>query len=360
LTRHDDSQLLEHIAQRPFDRASRAVYADWLLERGDARGEVILASTRGELALSERRRLGKLTAAHQHEWLGPLAPLLDLSRTTFVDGFLDEACLLHSVSPAQLDGMLDDPRWATVQSLRFPMRLPVEPSLSLLRSPRLISLQEVHAPCQQLPHLVIEQRPVFSLSAIGAASWGVFENELDALSEWHAQTLGFSNATHLKLTTSEFINSASASELKFQVQRHLVAEAFTHVQLCIQYGAIEGVAQWLIIRDAQAHLDRAGKLEHWSVEYGDALFTLSKTSNNRLQALQADLRGKEGAVGLGQRVAALATVLVQLAPAALESVVVKLPPKARLKNDERDALRAAMRRLGTVKHFHLDDATATP
>jgi uncharacterized protein (TIGR02996 family) len=71
------------ILEAPDDPASYAAYADWLFERGDPRGELMqvqLALEDERLSAAERARLreceAELLAAHQAEWLGPLAPFL--------------------------------------------------------------------------------------------------------------------------------------------------------------------------------------------------------------------------------------------------------------------------------------------
>ena len=59
-----EADILTGLAERPFDRELRLVYADWLQEQGDPRGEVIALSERGDLSLTERRKVARLTAQH--------------------------------------------------------------------------------------------------------------------------------------------------------------------------------------------------------------------------------------------------------------------------------------------------------
>jgi uncharacterized protein (TIGR02996 family) len=90
---HDDA-FIQAIIESPEEDTPRLVYADWLEERGDPRGEFVrvqcllatLAADDGRrppLEALERRLLER----HQDEWLGPLRPLL--SRWEFRRGFLD-------------------------------------------------------------------------------------------------------------------------------------------------------------------------------------------------------------------------------------------------------------------------------
>jgi uncharacterized protein (TIGR02996 family) len=85
------------ILEAPDDLANYAAYADWLFERGDPRGEFMQV----QLALEDERRSAderaklrqreqELLAAHQAEWLGPLASLLlsgdTIQRSDYVEG----------------------------------------------------------------------------------------------------------------------------------------------------------------------------------------------------------------------------------------------------------------------------------
>jgi uncharacterized protein (TIGR02996 family) len=74
-----EQTILEH----PEDDRAFGVYADWLIERGDPRGELIAV----QLALEDesrpeperqalREREAALLAAHMDRWFGPLAPML--------------------------------------------------------------------------------------------------------------------------------------------------------------------------------------------------------------------------------------------------------------------------------------------
>jgi uncharacterized protein (TIGR02996 family) len=94
----DESTFLQAILDEPEDDGLRLIFADWLEERGDARGEFIRVQC--ELARmpakdARRRRLQERERAllykHERRWLGPLRGLLRWSR--FRRGFLDEVLL---------------------------------------------------------------------------------------------------------------------------------------------------------------------------------------------------------------------------------------------------------------------------
>src|SRR5450755_1239427 len=89
-----EGAFLQAILEAPDDDFSRLVFADWLEEHSDPRGEFIHLQCR--LALMDADDLSRsdleareceLLRLHQDEWLGPLRPLL--CGWTFRRGFLD-------------------------------------------------------------------------------------------------------------------------------------------------------------------------------------------------------------------------------------------------------------------------------
>ena len=77
-----ENDFLQEILANPDDEGPRLIFADWLEERGDPRGEFIRVQC--ELAgMKERKsrrrtlktREGELLAKHEKEWLGPLQSL---------------------------------------------------------------------------------------------------------------------------------------------------------------------------------------------------------------------------------------------------------------------------------------------
>src|SRR5262249_12677346 len=75
----EERALLAAIRDRPGSRAERLVYADWLTDRGDPRGEFIhLQCQARRLGRDDPRRLDldaqahQLLLRHEEQWLGPL------------------------------------------------------------------------------------------------------------------------------------------------------------------------------------------------------------------------------------------------------------------------------------------------
>ncbi|MCU0699327.1 MAG: TIGR02996 domain-containing protein [Myxococcaceae bacterium] len=108
---NDPAELLEAVLEAPDDEAPRQVYADWLLERGDARGELIAVQTelaRGGLVDARRLELEarevSLLSEHGARWLGRLAS--DAVRASFARGFLDALTVLDVSSLFDADETL--------------------------------------------------------------------------------------------------------------------------------------------------------------------------------------------------------------------------------------------------------------
>lgn len=114
--------LLAKVLAAPGDDALRLVYADWLQERGDPRGELIVLQVRearGEATEAERKRSRALLRANKEAWLGDLARVLrgvELER-----GFLARAELAQNAAatePAWRKAAAD-PLLATLEELRI-------------------------------------------------------------------------------------------------------------------------------------------------------------------------------------------------------------------------------------------------
>jgi uncharacterized protein (TIGR02996 family) len=124
---HDEA-FLNAIIEDPDSNVPRLLFADWLEERGDPRGEFIrlqIAISRAEagdeqLAEMQRREEEMLTT-HRRAWLGPLHSLA--YSWTFKRGFPEEACLpaehflncvetLFRLTPLRLVRLMKSGPWA--------------------------------------------------------------------------------------------------------------------------------------------------------------------------------------------------------------------------------------------------------
>ncbi len=361
--------FLQRLAERPFDRSLRLVFADWLLERDDPWGEVIALSERGGLSLTERRRVARLTEQHAARWLGPLAALADLSNTRFEGGFLSSLVCRAPEREATWLACAGDPRLATLERLVLPTGREAREVVGFLQHPRLANLKRLQASAIAWSLLEREPAPPFTLDTVAVASWGVFAGEL--LPVLHVPWV--KAARQLELVTSEFVNPIVVGEIRRSLAATAQAAAeepgsalldgappviFDEVRLAAKFGVVEGAVSWLIAAALDAPVNRWAS-RAWSIEFGDGVYSVIR-DDERAAALSVDLGHEGDLTGLGQRIATAASVLVQLGPGAFESVEVHLPEGARVRGSERDALRAATRRLRTVKRFSLGGANLSP
>ncbi len=107
--------LLAAIYADPASDQARAVYADWLLERGDPRGELIMLQLAGVETPEQVDRERELLQTYARAWRGPLP--VDASLIAFKRGF--------PVGAAETPTIDDDPAWATFESITTLPRTPV-------------------------------------------------------------------------------------------------------------------------------------------------------------------------------------------------------------------------------------------
>jgi uncharacterized protein (TIGR02996 family) len=82
----DEQPLWRAIAERPADLAARGVLADFLLERGDPRGELIALQLGGK---SADQKAKALIRKHWNAWLGDVALVANRNGTKLVNGMLE-------------------------------------------------------------------------------------------------------------------------------------------------------------------------------------------------------------------------------------------------------------------------------
>jgi uncharacterized protein (TIGR02996 family) len=108
-------QLLEQVYLSPQDLGARRLYADWLVEQGDPRGELIAlqcARVAGGWTIASEQREAQLLYEHGRKWLGPFGKYIGGYR--FERGFL-AACELTAVTKA----MIGHASWSTVSHFTF-------------------------------------------------------------------------------------------------------------------------------------------------------------------------------------------------------------------------------------------------
>ncbi len=134
----DGDRLLAAVLADPHDEANRTVYADYLLQQGDVRGELITLQTQPQpLTREQAARVRALVRDPKHlkAWLGPLVAVV--TEPVFERGFL-AGCRAFWKTAKQRAALVDHPLWATVKDLWTD-------DLELVRSPALRSLETVRA-----------------------------------------------------------------------------------------------------------------------------------------------------------------------------------------------------------------------
>jgi uncharacterized protein (TIGR02996 family) len=109
--------FLAEIWASPLDDGPREVYADWLLEHGDPRGELIalqIARARGAGTAEGAKRERALLAEHARTWMGPLEPAVQGNAFRFERGFLF-TCKVAWRKLLATPGLVKHPAWATVR-----------------------------------------------------------------------------------------------------------------------------------------------------------------------------------------------------------------------------------------------------
>jgi uncharacterized protein (TIGR02996 family) len=114
-----EADFLEAIYAAPDDDTPRAVFADWLTERGDPRGELIALQLAGASTEKTRKREASLLKKHGKAWVGDLETGLSKHGRVFERGFLARAVLDTDGHPKTPPKVFSDVAWATVWSVRF-------------------------------------------------------------------------------------------------------------------------------------------------------------------------------------------------------------------------------------------------
>jgi uncharacterized protein (TIGR02996 family) len=128
----DLETLLEAVYAEPASDEARLVYADALMDAGNAHGELIQLQLLPERSPDQIRRVRTLIDTHAADWLGPIHKVI-ASNGEFERGFLTGATL-EARSAVSVRAALGDPRWQTVQRVALPSS-GVPNVVSVLRHP---------------------------------------------------------------------------------------------------------------------------------------------------------------------------------------------------------------------------------
>jgi uncharacterized protein (TIGR02996 family) len=150
-----DEGLLQAIRERPEDDGPRLVLADWLSERGDPRGELIVLQcrlARMDRDDDERRwmeaRMRELLAEHEQAWRGRVLALPTVSLGYLERGFVRRVAMAESAFAKRAAELLAEAPLLEEVYLsrdREPADLAVPPELAQLRGVRVDSTRFAHA-----------------------------------------------------------------------------------------------------------------------------------------------------------------------------------------------------------------------
>jgi uncharacterized protein (TIGR02996 family) len=170
--------LLAEIFRSPHDDKRRSVYADWLGDRGDPRGEFISLQLHADRTKQMLARERALLKKHERDWIGRIAPVVNKADTEFQRGFL-VACHVRFKSERDVRAYGSLAEWATVERLHH--GLPGSPPRDQMKwltwiDPVMKSLRDVDVFPESLPVICAAPEPWL----IERIRWGAWQSrEID-------------------------------------------------------------------------------------------------------------------------------------------------------------------------------------
>ncbi len=160
------------IVRAPKEPTERAILADQLLERGDARGELIVLQSLDQPRAEQRRRSKALLREYAGAWLGRLAPALKREGLQFEHGFVVAGRVSGYRALRRLIGV---PEWSGIRALdlrelrwRHAAR---DLLLAFLTHPVMQTLERVeHFPAAEVSAL-LRAKKATSIAALGVTGW---------------------------------------------------------------------------------------------------------------------------------------------------------------------------------------------
>ncbi|MBL8911807.1 MAG: TIGR02996 domain-containing protein, partial [Archangium sp.] len=181
-----EAELLEAIYARPNDPQARAVFADWLTERNDPRGECITLQLSPGRTRAQQSRLNALLKKHGADWAGSLDEWFVHDARRFELGFLVGGKLVERF-PRPIEESLKDPLWKMVSALEVDRY--GQPPISLVKQ-----LRELHGVEPQAWVKVLNGKEPLELEVLTfGRTWG--DEAFNGLGECRAakklHTIGF-------------------------------------------------------------------------------------------------------------------------------------------------------------------------
>lgn len=141
-------ELLAAIYEAPADDSRRQVYADWLLERADPRGELInlqLQRAAGQQSPKAAAREAALIKKHARAWYAGIWSALVPATVELERGFLARCTLADRISKTKAALVMARPEWATVEVITLGASGQISPMMRALRVVRGLAIDELPA-----------------------------------------------------------------------------------------------------------------------------------------------------------------------------------------------------------------------
>lgn len=253
-------QGVADLASHPEDRGRHAVFADWLLERGDPRGEALALELSGGGS-----KLRALQKKHAREWLGPAFEHVELERCAFYGA--------------------------------FPIKLSFKRGAPIADVPQ--TVRHLAGDWRQLPAVAPRRFEVLEvLVGLGMAfsDFRALAEELDEVAKVKAK--------RLLLVLDTFAGAEAAQFLAMGLLRSGLAEQDS-VTFIVRDGSMDAAAAWLQQADSWGGGDR------WGAEWQGAIVTVSRDRRGYFRELEVDLSFDDDRA-IAARAASAAMVLSQL------------------------------------------------
>jgi uncharacterized protein (TIGR02996 family) len=296
-------EFVAELAAHPEDRGRQAVFSDWLLERGDSRGEALALELSGQSTAPLRKK-------HEKSWLGALAEYVDPQRCAFYGGFPVRLAFKRGAPPQAFEKL---PR--TLRHLAADWR-------ALATVPKGLRLDSLEV-----------------LIGLGMAfsDFRALAGELDAVAPIEAP--------RLQLVLDTFIGAEAADFVAEGFLRSALAKR-DDVTLLVREGSLDAASSWL-------HWARMwGGGERWAARWGGAEVAVTRNERGYFTVLQVDLSFDDDKA-IAARCASAAAVLSQMRRLDPSRLEVLIPEGQRFSKRLRDTLNAPRRFLPGVGKVHL-------
>lgn len=304
-----ETALLAEIYAAPEDDAPRAVYADWLSEQNDPRGEFILlqlANARGGASEVAQKRERALLKKHGKAWLGQLDRVLEKDGREFRRGFLARGVIDLEVSARGPGPELRDLAWNTIETIGLSWSSARHFGKDLIALPWFKKLRAVRAFPEDLLVLLAKDGPWPALRELDLS----LDDEVDERARSAVWASGaFPNVRRVAFERGF---DALAAVLDEPLGRQLTSLVFVAGE--------DQLGQVVSLADPRPHLDEVGLVGHYRDRRSVWRFTLCRDARGHFTRLLAEPDVDASSCPEGSALAeALASV------AALTEVTVRSP-----------------------------------